>query len=165
MKLLRASTFDQQSKIKNLRSFILTGKRGARASTYPHEKHRRKRENLLPFGSVGKAEFDSARFIGFGGGDEIEIGKRNLLRALPGKIPQRLPDNRVILHFLFALIVEHEHGGRYNFRRGSLSAVRLSGRNMRINILISLLPHLLFLQIILIHLIGESPVAFIILIV
>ena len=69
---------------------------------------------------------------------EIEVGERNLLRPLRSEYPQRLADDRVVLHFLFVLVAEDQDGVRTG-GRGFRGARRCRAR---IGILITLLASL-----------------------
>lgn len=86
------------------------------------------RRELLRLVRSGQAEIYAALIVDFLGSVEIKFCKRNFLGSLWGKNPQRLADDSVILHFLFALIAENQNCGWCCLR--GLRAFR-AGRSLR----------------------------------
>ena len=67
-------------------------------------------ERLLPFRSPRYVKFHTAILVRLGRGSEIDLGQRNLFRALRREDPERLAYDRIILNLLLALITKHEYG-------------------------------------------------------
>ena len=118
------------------------------------------------FACVRDVESKTAVVIGFGRGGQIQIGQRNLFRALRTKTPQGLSDDGIISDFLFVLIPEHQDSIGQNRRAFSLMLHRA---RLRAGVLILipvgilllhhlLLPHLLFIEALLVHVVGDSAI-------
>src|ERR1700689_5589359 len=113
------------------------------------------RKSLVAFAAGGNAESYSALFVGLGSRGQVEVRERNLLRVLRSEVPQRLPNNRVVVYSLLMLIAEPQHRIRQNRRTFGLT--RHSARRHRtgVGILIAvglLLPHhLLLFEILPVH--------------
>ena len=110
-------------------------------------------------------EINAALLIGTGSGWQVEVGERNLLRMLRREIPERLADDRVVLHFKVVLIVENQHGSR---RGPCIRWPRGLRRGARIEILIALpilFAHSLLIKALRVHLVRHVNLILLILIV
>ncbi len=67
-------------------------------------------ERLLPFPSPRYVKFHTAILVRLGRGSEIDLGQRNLFRALRREGPECLAYDRIIVNLLPALITKHEYG-------------------------------------------------------
>ena len=67
-------------------------------------------ERLLPFRSPRYVKFHTAILVRLGRGSEIDLGQRNLFRALGREDPQRPAYDGIIKNLFPALITKHERG-------------------------------------------------------
>jgi len=118
---------------------------------------RRLIKRLLTVVRAGHVEIHAALVVGLGSGGNVEIREWNLLRMLRVEVKQGLADDGVIVYFLFVLIAENQHRGRRGFVEFlMLSMLAWRRRSQpRIEILIALLPHPLFIKTLLVHLVGQ----------
>lgn len=131
------------------------------------EKQRKTRVNLLTFVRPGDAEVNPAFVVDSRGCRDVQFRQRNLFGVLRGEYPHRLADDGIILDLLLVLIAENQHR-----RHNGIGAPRLTRRRRRrrrrrvsIPILIALLAHSLFVQALLVHLIRQTSLFILILIV
>src|SRR5271169_3495273 len=105
---------------------------------------------------AGHVKIYAALVVLLGRGRQVEVRERNLLRMLWVEIPQGLADDRVIVYFLFVLVAENQHGSWSGFRHFFLVFARRRRSRVRIQILIALMAHPLFLQALSVHLVGQT---------
>jgi len=114
------------------------------------------------------AEGHAAIVVGLGGGGKVEIGQGDFL-VLGRKGPQSLADDGVVLDFELVLIAEHEHCGGQDRGAFRFGCFLLPARGARIGILIAvglfLAKHLLLLEVLRIHLVGERAIPLIVLVI
>src|ERR1700722_14038600 len=76
---------------------------------------------LLAFVRQRNVKTNAPLVVGFDGGRQVEIGKRDFLGAWGTETPQSLADDGVVLNLLFMLIAKNQDGGGDD--RGSLRLI------------------------------------------
>jgi len=128
----------------------------------------RRRGDLLRSVRGWGAEGHAAIVVGLGGSGKIELRQGDFL-VLGRKGPQSLADDGVVLDFELVLIAEHEHRGGQDRSAFWLGFFLLPARRARIRILIAvglfLAKHLLFLEVLRIHLVSERAITLVVLVI
>ena len=109
-------------------------------------------DRLLPAVGGRNVEGYASVIIGLFGCGHVQICKRNLFRALRGKVPQCLPDDRVIADFFLVLIAIDEHCRwqsrlRLRFARRSRTPFGRSRSVFVLIVFLFLAPHANFFQV------------------
>src|SRR5579862_9819819 len=129
------------------------------------------RGRLLAFVERRDAEGYTLVVVGLGGCGQVEFCKRNSFCAPGSEVPERLADDSVIVDLLLVLIAENKnrvrHDGSSRLRVGGRWAGRGSRASVGVLIAVSFfLPqHLLLLQALLVHVVGDLSIALVVFVV
>src|SRR5580704_1417791 len=118
---------------------------------------------LLAFDRYGHAEIDATVVVCLLSGGQVEVGKRNLLGVLLRKDPQGLSHDGVVLDLFFTLVTKKKNCGRQRF--AGLFRTRPRRRRWRIDVLVRLRAHSLFIQTLGVHVVRYANLAITIVVV